>query len=175
MLGTRSLEIVDWQGFLVSAIWPNTVKPFKDVYTDWMRTGHVCTTILHFRLLGELLVRLANALGAPRSAKALDVKFGPQRLPWHASAVGIDGIPAQNMSLERLHEIFDRTVFGRGLMSHAQYFQAVVANADHLSEHMPQTVSDMQVGGFPPTALMLEKAVGYLNNGGFFIKCDFFF
>ena len=54
----------------------------------------------HFRWFGKLLVRLADTMGALRSAKALSLKFGERRMPWHASAGGMPGIPPSQQDID---------------------------------------------------------------------------
>ena len=113
-----------WRGSGLEAEFGN----FTEAYQEWMWGAVRCPTLSHFRQYGQLLADIAAAAGAPRSAKALSIKFGSRRSPFHSAAVGLPGIPSHQQSIESLQAFFDRRIYGRGLLSHKQYFQFVTGN-----------------------------------------------
>jgi hypothetical protein len=139
---------------------------FSTAYSAWIRAGQRCPTLAHFRLFGDVLARVAESAGAVRSAAAFRLKFGPTRLPFHSSAVGISGVPSHQQSVESLQAVFDNRVYGRGMLSHKQYFENVTGNAHRLASVMPQTASDMRVTGLVPSSQMVQRAQDYVRGGG---------
>ena len=123
---------------------------------------HRCSDQLRFGTYGLLLADLAAFAGAYRSAGALRLKFNfEQRLPFHCGAPGLPGLVAQMNPLEQTHAWLGKQIFGRGLLSHEQYYQSATSNCKQFSALIPDEASDMRVTGFPPTAAMRSKAQTY--------------
>ena len=138
---------------------------FNTTYTEWMRRAHRCPTLALLQRYGELLAKYASSIGAARSAGAFRLKFGNKRLPFHSSASGLPGVVAHNQSIESLHAFFDRAIFGRGLLSHKAYHEAVTQNSSSLASVVPAQPTEMRVTAMPPTTRMIEKAQTHMHGG----------
>ena len=129
-------------------------------YQRWVKSAVRCPTLQHFRLFGQLLADIASVAQAPKSASAFATKFGSKHLPSYGAAVGLPGVPARRQTIESLQAFFDTRIYGRGLLSHKQYFQLVTANSNHLAERMSIDVSDM------PVTKSVSDSEGAKESGG---------
>ncbi len=142
---------------------------FLKEYNDWMHLAYRCPVPPLFRELGGLLADVASEVGCQKTSEHIHLKFGPDRLPFFASATGLPGMPAYQNALEALHKKFERDVTGKVVHTHASFVNALhknVASSTQFHKHFPTNSRQSRVTNLPALRAMLEKAAKFHADGG---------
>ena len=90
---------------------------------DDSRPGHKAASIHILRQLGNVLADIAAEGQAQDAEQNLRIRFGSQRLPFHASASSYTGVLGNNMLVEILHSKFARDVLISKKHTHESFWR----------------------------------------------------